>query len=445
MAGTPADDQPNPARKAGSATPWQQHLRSGRFQSNRQNATGYSKLRPTVRVRLTLLYGGIFLVAGAAIISIIHNQVAQGLENSARAAEVSGANNLILYSDACPTLGRARYVSELNDIVHTCLEKQHAAALDSLQRRSLICLLALTVLAFAIGYFLAGRVLHPLGRITGMMRSIASFELAKRIELSDPEDELKELADTFDDMMDRLDRAFNAQQRFVSNASHELRTPLAISRTLLEVHMSDPNASPELAFLGNSLLATNHRSEQLVEGLLMLARSENELVERKPVDMAAIAAQAVQQVSAEAEALGLKLHGVHLPAQVDGNSVMLERLAFNLVRNAVQHNLPTQGWVEVKTSPLADHVTLTVINSGPLIPAYEVDNLFEPFTRLRDSHTGGSRGVGLGLAIVRSVACSHGGTVTARPRTSGGLEVEVRLPARHFPTRLSKEEAQAAT
>lgn len=435
MAGTLADkDQPNHPTESEPPKHGQPYLRFGRSQLSRQDSTGYSKLRITVRIRITLLYGGMFLVAGAALISIIYNQIAQGLENSSEVAKMSDAHDLVLYSETCPTISQARDFDELNAIVHACLNEQYAAALDSLQQKSLLCLLALTVLAFAIGYVLAGRVLHPLGRITKMMHSIASSRLDKRIELRGPEDELKELADTFDDMMDRLDRAFSTQGRFVSNASHELRTPLAINRTLLEVHMSDPNASPDLAFLGKSLLATNQRSEKLVEGLLLLARSENELVERNPVDIAAIASQAVQQVSAEAESLGVKLRGEYLSTQVQGNRVMLERLAFHLMQNAVHYNLPTDGWVEVNTSPLIDCVTLTIINSGPVIPAYKIDSLFEPFTHLRDAHTGNRRGVGLGLAIVRSVARSHGGVVTAQPRANGGLEVEVRLPAQQFST-----------
>lgn len=433
MAGTPADkDQPNHPTESEPPAQGQKYLRSGCSQFSRQDSTDYSKLWPTVRMRSTLLYGGMFLIAGSSLISIIYNQVARGLKNSSEAVIISDAHDLGLYSEVCPYIGQARDFGELNAIVRACLNEQHAAALDSLQQKSLLFLLILTVLAFAIGYVLAGRVLHPLGRITKMMRSIASSQLDKRLDLRGPEDELKELAETFDDMMDRLDQAFNAQQRFVSNASHELRTPLAINRTLLEVNMPDPNTSTDLAFLGKSLLATNRRSEQLVEGLLLLARSENELVERKSVDIAVIASQAVQQVSAEAESLGVKLRGEYLSTQVQGNSVMLERLASNLAQNAIHYNLPTGGWVEVKVAPLANCVTLTVINPGPVIPAYEVDNLFEPFTHLRDAHTGNRRGVGFGLAIVRSVARSHGGAVTARPRASGGLEVEVRLPAQQF-------------
>jgi signal transduction histidine kinase len=164
-------------------------------------------------------------------------------------------------------------------------------ALDHLLSRSLLALLGLAVIAFAFGYAMAGRVLSPLGRITRTARAVAGSDLSRRIELDGPDDELKELADTFDDMLERLQRAFTAQQRFVGNASHELRTPLAINRTLLEVHLSDPGAPVELQQLGKTLLATNERSEQLVEGLLLLARSDNQIVEPNPVAHAEVAAR----------------------------------------------------------------------------------------------------------------------------------------------------------
>ncbi|MBR7673711.1 HAMP domain-containing histidine kinase, partial [Streptomyces daliensis] len=249
-----------------------------------------------------------------------------------------------------------------------------------------------------------------------------------RIELEGPDDELKELSDTFDEMLDRLDRAFTAQQRFVANASHELRTPLAINRTLLEVQLADPDASPELHQLGKTLLATNERSEQLVEGLLLLARSENEIVDRKPVDLSEVANQAVEQTRGEAQTKGVELRGVRQPAYVQGNGVLLERVALNLVQNAVRYNLRESGWVSVSTYAQPGQAVLTVENTGPAVPAYEIDNLFEPFRRLRSDRTGSDKGVGLGLSIVRSVARAHGGTVTAEPREEGGLLMRVSLP-----------------
>lgn len=217
-------------------------------------------------------------------------------------------------------------------------------------------------------------------------------------------------------MLERLQRAFTAQQRFVGNASHELRTPLAINRTLLEVHLSDPGAPMELQQLGKTLLATNERSEQLVEGLLLLARSDNQIVERKPVDLAEVAEQAVDQVNGEAAAKGVVIRGEQKPAVVQGNGVLLERIALNLVQNAVRYNVPEDGWVEVTTEVQHGHAVLVVSNTGPVVPAYEVDNLFEPFRRLRTERTGSDKGVGLGLSIARSVARAHGGHISAQPR-----------------------------
>jgi signal transduction histidine kinase len=258
---------------------------------------------------------------------------------------------------------------------------------------------------------------------------VAGSDLARRIELDGPDDELKELADTFDDMLERLERAFTAQQRFVGNASHELRTPLAINRTLLEVHLSDPGAPMELQQLGKTLLATNERSEQLVEGLLLLARSDNQIIERKPVDLAEVAEQAVDQVYGEAEAKGVVIRGERQSAVVQGNGVLLERIALNLVQNAVRYNVQKDGWVEVTTEVLHGQAVLVVSNTGPVVPAYEIDNLFEPFKRLRGAdRTGSDKGVGLGLSIVRSVARAHGGHIYAQPREGGGLVMRVTLP-----------------
>jgi signal transduction histidine kinase len=382
-------------------------------------------LRPTIRIRLTLLYGGMFLIAGILLLSIIYLLAANALNvgSDLPFKILSGQ----VGSDTCnfPVQPTA---TELNHAMNECVNEQRQHALDNLLSRSLLALLGLAIIAFAFGYAMAGRVLSPLGRITRTARAVAGSDLSRRIELDGPDDELKELADTFDDMLERLQRAFTAQQRFVGNASHELRTPLAINRTLLEVHLSDPGAPVELQQLGKTLLATNERSEQLVEGLLLLARSDNQIVERKPVDLAEVAEQAIDQVHGEAAAKGVVIRGEQKPAVVQGNGVLLERIALNLVQNAVRYNVPEGGWVEVFTEIQHGQAVLVVSNTGPVVPAYEIDNLFEPFRRLRTERTGSDKGVGLGLSIVRSVARAHGGHIAAQPREGGGLVMRVTLP-----------------
>ncbi|WP_405900297.1 ATP-binding protein [Streptomyces sp. NBC_00727] len=392
----------------------------------KQQEPSYPWLRPTIRIRLTLLYGGMFLIAGILLLSIIYMLAAQALHVGSELPfkVVDG----YMSSKVCNLLEHGNSPNAVNAAMNSCVNHQRQQALDTLLNRSLLALVGLSIIAFAFGYAMAGRVLSPLGRITRIARTVAGTDLARRIELDGPDDELKELADTFDDMLDRLERAFTAQQRFVGNASHELRTPLAINRTLLEVHLSDPGAPPELQQLGKTLLATNERSEQLVEGLLLLARSDNQIVERKPVDLAEVASRALDQTRGEAETKGVGMRATLAPAVVQGNGVLLERIALNLVQNAVRYNVPEDGWVEVSTELLPGQAVLVVSNTGPVVPAYEIDNLFEPFRRLRTERTGSDKGVGLGLSIARSVARAHGGRIIAEPREGGGLVMRVSLP-----------------
>ncbi|WP_199879149.1 sensor histidine kinase [Streptomyces sp. CB02460] len=391
----------------------------------KQQEPPYPWLRPTIRIRLTLLYGGMFLIAGILLLSIIYMLAAQAMHVGSELPFKVASGQVT--SDVC-NLPEKAPPDDFNAAMNACVNHQRQQALDTLLNRSLLALVGLSIIAFAFGYGMAGRVLSPLGRITRIARTVAGTDLARRIELDGPDDELKELSDTFDDMLDRLERAFTAQQRFVGNASHELRTPLAINRTLLEVHLSDPEAPPELQQLGKTLLATNERSEQLVEGLLLLARSDNQIVERKPVDLAEVASRAVDQARAEAEAKGVEVREELAEAVVQGNGVLLERIALNLVQNAVRYNVPEDGWIEVSTALLPGQALLVVSNTGPVVPAYEIDNLFEPFRRLRTERTGSDKGVGLGLSIARSVARAHGGRIIAEPREGGGLVMRVSLP-----------------
>ncbi|MEU1289917.1 HAMP domain-containing sensor histidine kinase [Kitasatospora sp. NPDC005856] len=383
--------------------------------------------RPTIRMRLTLLYGGMFLMAGVVLLLLMYvffqdavsYLAPRKLSFNGNLVQVSGPDGISSTMDSTDfnKWQAADYLGRSN------------SALNTLLRKSLTMLVCLAVIAFAAGYAMAGRVLRPLGRITRTARDVASSDLHRRIELDGPDDELKELADTFDSMLDRLDRSFDSQRRFVANASHELRTPLAINRTLLEVQLSDPAASPDLQQLGKTLLATNERSEQLVEGLLLLARSENELTDRRPVELSEVATRALEQTRGEAAKREVELRSKLDPAMAAGNGVLLERLALNLLQNAVRYNNPG-GWVELATTAVPGGGELVVSNTGPVVPGYELEHIFEPFRRIKGAdRTRSDKGVGLGLSIVRSVVRAHGGTIEATPRAGGGLTMRVRIPS----------------
>jgi signal transduction histidine kinase len=272
--------------------------------------------------------------------------------------------------------------------------------------------------------------------MTATARKLSEENLHERIALDGPDDELKELADTFDAMLGRLEAAFESQKRFVANASHELRTPLSIMRTEVDVALANPDASPgELRRMGEVVRRATERSDALIDGLLVLARSDRGPAERAPVDLAQLAEEALTQSAAEAAAAGVQTAGTFDPAPTAGDAALLGRLAGNLIENAIRHNDPAGGTLEVVTGPApeagpssaAGEVRLAVENSGPVIAAAEIDGLFEPFRRSGADRVAG-RGAGLGLSIVRSVAAAHGGRVAARPRPGGGLVVEVFLP-----------------
>ena len=278
------------------------------------------------------------------------------------------------------------------------------------------------------GWAMAGRVLRPLQRITATAKRVSQDNLDERIALEGPRDELKELADTFDGMLERLSGAFASQRRFVANASHELRTPLTVIRTELDVTLADPHATnADLRAMGETVRDATLATERLIQALLTLARSEGGVTRRDPVDLADCARTAVAQAGAEASARGLDIRPALDPAPVRGDRRLLERLVANLVENAVRHNVDG-GTVEVRTASAAGRSTVEVRNDGPAVPPDAVASLLEPFQRLDRSARGD--GVGLGLSIVRSVAEAHGGSVELRARPSGGLVARVSLPAR---------------
>jgi signal transduction histidine kinase len=244
--------------------------------------------------------------------------------------------------------------------------------------------------------------------------------------LRGPDDEVKNLADAFDTMVERLDKSFDGQRRFVANASHELRTPLTLGRALVEVAMHRRSASDDVKQLGETLLEINQRHEELISGLLILADSEKELTARYPVNLADVTGHVVAQLAREAAAAEVEVRAEPGDAPTTGDALLLERLVHNLVENAIRHNQPG-GWVEISTRT-TDQVEVVVTNSGPGVPQYEVEGLFKPFHRLSDERLVGAKGAGLGLSIVRSVAEAHGGSVRATAREGGGLVVSVTLP-----------------
>jgi signal transduction histidine kinase len=379
-----------------------------------------------VRLQLTLLYGGLFLLAGAALLAVnyalvrsrftlpFHVEVAApGMESPVGPGPGQGAR-LMLFTrvgdgDVIASAGSPAALEAVRG-------RLQAAALSQLLTQSGIALGLMALVSVGLGWLVAGRVLRPLQAITATARRLEGSTLHERINLEGPEDELKELADTFDQMLARLDTAFETQRRFVANASHELRTPLAIARTEADVALADPDASPaELRAMAERVREASQRSERLIEGLLVLARSERQLRAGEPVDLSEAAADALSVARPEAERLGLRVRSVLGGAPVTGDRALLERLVANLVENAVRHNL-AGGWLEVDTG-------------GAPIPPEQVPGLFEPFRRLGGDRTGSDRGAGLGLSIVRSVAAAHGGTASARALPGGGLEVTVEVPA----------------
>jgi signal transduction histidine kinase len=367
----------------------------------------------TIRTRLTVLYGSLFLLAGAALLAVTYVLVQHSVTGRVESSNTvsSGAGNGGTAQSNPPGLDFQSREQFADDTMRSLLTQGG------------IALGGVGVVAVGFGWLMADRVLRPLHRITETARRVADRSLHERIALTGPHDEIKELADTFDSMLERLDRAFDGQRRFVANASHELRTPLAINHTLLEVAMGRPDAPPQVRDLGQTLLAVNARHEQLIDGLLTLARSEQGITVHDPVDLAQVARYVIEQGGDPGT---LEIVSSLDPAPTSGDPVLLERVTQNLVQNGINYNT-TDGWVSIATMTRDETVELTVSNTGPVLPAYEVPGLFEPFRRLHD-RVGSGRGTGLGLSIVRSVARAHGGDVTAQPRDGGGLVVTVTLP-----------------
>jgi signal transduction histidine kinase len=391
-----------------------------------------SRPRLTVRARLTLLYTGLFAACGAIVVAVSYAQVArlpaQG-QVQGKGGQHPSAADLARFAAQC----RSEEVNvHPNPVVlakcaayyqQQGAQGQRDLTLSHLLQYSLIALAVVIALAAILGWIFSGRALRPVHRITTAARAASGHNLSARVAPTGPRDELRELAETFDEMLGRLQAAFEGQQRFIANASHELRTPLAVMRATVDVVLGNPDSTPgDLRAMAEDIRAAVQHAEHLIGALLILARNERGLTVREEVDLATAAEDVLDTMS-----LGdRQLHAILEPAIISGDPVLAERLIANLVDNAVRYNVAA-GDIWVSTRVTATGSQLTVANTGPVISPADTGRIFQPFQRLSDrtSHDGS----GLGLAIVASIAVIHGGTATARPRDDGGLTVTVTIPA----------------
>ncbi|MFC4048191.1 sensor histidine kinase [Actinomadura syzygii] len=401
------------------------------------------RLRLTIRMRLTLLYAGLFLFAGVVLLGLTYVLVQTTLQRQGGSAGVNKVFQAVQGAPGEAGNGRGAPLpdgpsAQPPTIVSKQVEGVLVKGREDYQKKTLSALLTQGSIALGLvgaaglgfGWLLADRALRPVHKITETARRVArSHDLTERIAYEGPRDDVKELADTFDTMLGRLARAFDGQRRFVANASHELRTPLAINRTLVDVAVRRADATDDVKRLGESLLVVNGRHERLIDGLLTLAGTENVVVDAGPLDLADVAGHVLDQASREAEARGLTVRRDLGAAPTSGDPVLVERLVQNLVENAIRHNRDG-GELSVATRVREGQAEVAVANTGPVVPRYDVETIFEPFRRLGNDRVRSDRGAGLGLSIVRATATAHGGTVTAVPRPGGGLDVTVRLPAR---------------
>jgi signal transduction histidine kinase len=444
--------------------------------------------RRTARLRFTAVYGGLFLLSGAALVAItyvlfqrateyrapplpqiprtpaIHGlqqqlatfplgqtlpRLAQAQNQLAKAQHQLAAN--LLYSGkhvGSPAFSVPRLAQDQRQLAHdqrqlAAVQHELSAAVHQITRAgsaevaqraadshqllvdSGIALGIVAVLALLAGWLVAGRMLRPIRIITRTAQRISSASLHERLALDGPPDELKELGDTLDDLFDRLEASFEAQRQFVANASHELRTPLARQRALIQVALADPQASSSsLRSAHERVLVSEQHLEQMIEALLTLTRGQGGLERRERIDLAALASQSLLAREPELTERNLDIRPTLDVAPMTGDHRLIERLVVNLIENGIRHNV-RNGWIEITTGTLEGHAFLTLENTGPLVPPEQLERLFKPFQRLGDARTRHNSGHGLGLSIVRAIATAHRAELSARARPQGGLTIDV--------------------
>jgi signal transduction histidine kinase len=375
-----------------------------------------------LRTRITLLHTGLFATGGVALLALQYFFVRQIIAD--RRQQVFPASEIRQVALPYPVPD-----SPLQPLTRVSLPNRldgfENAVLSDLLWRSVLALLVILLVSALLGRWTSGRALARIQQVTTAAREMGGESLHDRLALSGPKDEVRELGDTFDAMLDRLERTFAARRRFAADASHELRTPLAVQRTALEIPLAQGRVPEDLQPAFRRALAANERSERLVAGLLELARGEAGPDRSEPLDLADAVREAVVLTAVEAAANNVFVRDSSSPAVAGGDPVLLAQIAVNLTQNAVRHNHPG-GQVVLRTGRRDGVVFLEAANTGPEISAAEAVELFEPFRR--GTAAGRATGSGLGLSIVRAVATGHGGTASAVPRRGGGLTVTVVLP-----------------
>jgi signal transduction histidine kinase len=430
--------------------------------------------RPTVRLRLAITYTALFVITGAALLGVIYVLIQHRERGPSTAAQIicrrsvtgqlnakaSGvitgppAGAVTLSPAVCaqavgtfyynsssgsasgggvvpaPTGGASPVTgptaAAVRQLTATVVASQ-AHILESFKIGSAIALGLITIVSFGLSWWIAGRVLRPVHRITDAARRLSEQTLHRRINLQGPDDELKELADTFDAMLARLEGAFNSQRRFVANASHELRTPLATERILIDEALANRSAQPkDFRSILEQLRVNSEETERLVDALLVLARSERGIERWSDVDLAGTAESALAAAGPQAALKGVEIRSNLVPVVVKGDRGLLDRLIGNVVENGLRHNWPG-GWVEVTTRRAGSRAFLDASNTGPVLDEATVATLIEPFRRAGPDRSTDDGGFGLGLSIVDAVVHAHRGSMTLRPRPGGGLVVRVEL------------------
>lgn len=394
----------------------------------RSPATALRRLwPPRLRTRLAIFYAALFLAAGLGLLALAYSATTSLLGTSGPRLTHLTASQQSLLGFCKPLPASKRLIAECLHLIALASPTRNRDLLAAAKIAATVAVGLVAIAAIALGWLAAGRTLRPVRSITDAARQASELRLGQRLALSGPEDEFKQLADTFDVMLEKLDAAFTSQQRFVANAAHELRTPLTAMRTAIEVTLAKPQRTPaQLEEMAQRVKRSVERAEATIEALLTLASSEIGAAANDTFDLATAVEDALDSARPQIDQRAITVEAALEPAPTHGDRVLLERMIANLVENAVRHN-HSGGWVAIRTHEQNGGSVFEISNTGPVVPVGQLPGLFEPFARARE-RIDIQDGAGLGLSIAEAIARAHDTTIAARPRHGGGLELSVTLP-----------------